>query len=484
MKQDCCPCCGHFDETEWPVYNGCAARVGRGNNLGDPIMSSNADTPKPTRRSFIKTASALGAGLYFAGAAKVKRVVAQVKETLAVNGGAKAVTASAENVTKWPLYGDEEIQAVTELLRAPDYKPVATFEEAWKAHFGCPYAKAHCNGTSALTSMLFAVDYPAGSEILVPNYSTWFPVVPMRFFDLVPVFVDVDPKTMNIDPEDCKRRITGKTKAIMPVHWYGLPCDMVALEALAKEHGLDILEDASHAHGSKVNGTHIGNWGRIAGFSLQGTKPLPSIEGGIAMYKERLDFERATTYGNYDLPNTFPEDSPYRKYQGTALGSKLRMHPASAILARIQLGKLDAMNAAGVAQMRRLNDRITQLPGLVEPYAAPGIDRVYYSLNLMFIDEKAAGMSREAAVNALKAEGVDVAAYQWKLLNTYPMFAESQWWRHMPVLPDPASIPGCDEANRTAINLPYFTSDQPELIEQYGNAFEKVWANRESIGKA
>jgi dTDP-4-amino-4,6-dideoxygalactose transaminase len=121
---------------------------------------------------------------------------------------------------------------------------------------------------------------------------------------------------------------------------------------------------------------------------------------------------------------------------------------------------------------------------LSEPYAAPGIERVYYSLNLMFIDEKAAGMSRDAVVKALKAEGVDVAAYQWKLLNTYPMFAESQWWRHMPVLPDPASIPGCDEANRTAINLPYFTSDQPELIEQYGNAFEKVWANRESIGKA
>jgi hypothetical protein len=121
-------------------------------------MSATNDGSQPTRRSFIKTASALGAGLYLAGVDKVKRVVAQAKETLAVNGGAKAVTASAENVTKWPLYGEEEIQAVAELLRAPDYAPVAAFEDAWKAHFGCPYAKAHCNGTSALTSMLFAVD--------------------------------------------------------------------------------------------------------------------------------------------------------------------------------------------------------------------------------------------------------------------------------------------------------------------------------------
>jgi dTDP-4-amino-4,6-dideoxygalactose transaminase len=110
--------------------------------------------------------------------------------------------------------------------------------------------------------------------------------------------------------------------------------------------------------------------------------------------------------------------------------------------------------------------------------------RVYYSKNIMFIDEKKAGMSRAAAVKALKAEGVDVAEYSWTLLNTYPVFSEEKWWRHMPVLPAPDSVPGCDEVNRTAILAPYFTSDQPELAEQYVKAFEKVWAHREEIGKA
>lgn len=448
-------------------------------------MSTESLASKRTRRSFLKTAGAFGAGLYLAGTAKVKRAAAAQgkKEALALNGGPKAVTKAAGDCQKWPLYGEEEIQAVTELLRSPNYAPVAEFEEAWKAHFGCPYAKAHCNGTSALTSMLFALDLPPGSEVLVPNFSTWFPVVPMRFFDLVPVFVDCDPRTVNIDVADCKRRITSKTRAIMPVHWYGLPCDMEAIMALAKEHNLEVVEDASHAHGAKVNGTWIGNWGRMAGFSLQTTKPLPSIEGGIGVYKEARDFERATTYGNYDLPNTFPEGSPYRKYQGTALGSKLRIHPVSAILARIQLKGLDARNAAGVAQIRRLNERITQLPGLTEQYVAPGVDRVFYAKNIMFIDEKKAGMSRTAAVKALKAEGVDVSEYNWTLLHTYPVFSETQWWRHMPVLPEPDSIPGCEEVNRTAVLMPYFTSDQPELVEQYVKAFEKVWAHRESIGK-
>jgi dTDP-4-amino-4,6-dideoxygalactose transaminase len=449
-------------------------------------MSAKKDLSTSSRRDFMKTAGAIGVGLYAAGvstAPKAAGVPVKV-EALALNGGPKAVAASVGDAMKWPLYGDAEIQAVVELLKSPSYAPVTEFEEAWKAYHGCEFVKAHCNGTSALTSMLFALDLPAGSEVLVPNFSTWFPVVPMRFFDLVPVFVDVKPNTLNIDVEDCKRRLTDKTKAIMPVHWYGLPCEMDDICAFAKEHGLEVVEDASHAHGARVKDQLIGTWGRMAGFSLQMSKPLPAIEGGMGMYKQRVDFERAVTYGNYDLPNTFPEGSEYRKYQGTALGSKLRIHPASAILGKLQLQQLDARNAAGVAQIRRMNDRLTQLPGLTEQFARPDMKRVYYSKNIMFIDEKKAGMSRAAAVKALKAEGVDVAEYSWTLLNTYPVFSEEKWWRHMPVLPAPDSVPGCDEVNRTAILMPYFTSDQPELAEQYVKAFEKVWAHREELGKA
>jgi dTDP-4-amino-4,6-dideoxygalactose transaminase len=436
-----------------------------------------------TRRDFLKTTGGAGAGLYLAAA--TPPVVSQPikQQALALNGGTPAVTLTVKDATRWPLYGAKEIEEVGKLIANPNYLPVAEFEEAWKAYHGCPYAKAHCNGTSALTSMWFALDLPAGSEVLVADYSTCFPVVPMRFFDLVPVFVDVDPRTMNIDVEDCRRRLTPKTRAILAVHWWGVPCEMDAIEELAKEHDLVVVEDASHAHGARVKDTLVGNWGRIAGFSLQCTKPLPAIEGGIANYKIQDDFERATTYGNYDLPKTFPEGSPYRKYQGTALGSKLRMHPASAILAKIQLGGLDARNGAASERMGSFNERLCQLPGLTCQYSRPDIKRVYYSSNLMFIDEKKAGMSRNAAVEALKAEGAEVTEYSWTLLHTYPAFQESEWWRAMPVLPEPSTLPGCDEANRTAISVPYFTTQQPELMEQYVAAFEKVWAHRDSLGK-
>ena len=190
------------------------------------------------------------------------------------------------------------------------------------------YCKAHCNGTSALTSMLFALDLPPGSEILVPDYSTWFPVVPMRFFGLVPVWVDVNPRTLNIDVEDCKRRLTKNTRAIMPVHWFGLPCDMDHICDFAKEHGLEVVEDASHAHGASLKGQLMGTWGRMSGFSLQASKPLPAIEGGIGMYKNRLDYERAVTYGNYDLPGrSSPRTARTASTQGTALGSQAAHAP-------------------------------------------------------------------------------------------------------------------------------------------------------------
>ncbi len=446
-------------------------------------MEANGNPTNATRRDFLKTAGALGAGLVASGAVTPSPAAAAGKvEKLAMNGGPKAITAPAADATKWPLYGDEEIKLVSDLIRSPGYGPIAEFEDAWKAHFGCKYAKAHCNGTNALTSMLFACEYPEGSEIIVCDYSTWFPLVPMRLFGLVPVLVDANPRTMNIDLEAFKKAITPKTRAVLAVHWYGMPCDMEEICAIAKERGIDVLEDASHAHGAKVGDTWIGSFGRMAGFSLQCTKPLPAIEGGIAQYKEQGDFERATVYGNYDLPNSFPEDSPYRKYQGTAFGSKLRMHPVSAILARIQLRDLDKKNAEGVAQIKKLNERITQLPGLTAQYEGPGIHRVFYSRNFLYVDEKKSGMSRDKVVEALKAEGMDVAAYSLKLQHEYVIYKEEKWWRHMPVLP--AATPACDELNAKTISLPYFTSAQPELVEQYAAAFEKVWAHKDAVGKA
>lgn len=432
----------------------------------------------PSRRQFLKAAGALAAGAYLSGQSTARAQASS--QTLALNGGPKAVTAPQTDSVRWPRYGQEEEQAMIELTRNPGYGPIAAFEKEYKEFLGAPFTKAQCNGTSALASMFFALNLPPGSEIMVPSYTFFATIVPMRLFGLVPVFVDINPKTLNFDLEDAKKRLTPNTKAVLPVHWIGLPADMDHITDWANEKGLIVLEDACHAHGAKLKGKCMGNWSRMGVFSFQASKPLPAIEGGMNICQTREDLERATTFGHYDLPMGFPQGSPYRKYDGTGLGVKYRMHPMAAALARCQLKGLRQRTVAGVAQVRRLNDRLTQLPGLVEQTSGrKDVERLYYSWNMLFIDEKTAGMSRANCIKALQAEGVNAGAVSYRLQHKCPLYKEAQWWHHLPKIPE---LPGSEEANATAIGLPYFTTDVPELVDQYIAAFEKVWAHRKEIG--
>jgi perosamine synthetase len=439
----------------------------------------NDPKARGSRRAFLETSGAVAAGLYAGNAARADAR----NETLALHGGPKAVTCPADahrDASRWPRYGTEEEKAVLDVLKNPGYSQNAALERDWKDLIDVPHVRSFCNGTGAIAAMFFALDLPPGSEILVPSYTFFATIVPMRLFGLVPAFVDVNPHTLNFDVEDARRRLTGNTRAVFPVHWFGLPCDMDDINAFAREHGLIVLEDVAHAPGASLRGKTLGNWSRMAIFSYQVTKPVPAIEGGMGIYQRRDDCERATTFGHYDLPNQFPEDSPYRKYYGTGLGTKLRMHPMAAALARSQMRTLPARSEEGVAQVRALNDRLLQLPGLSEQRTRPDARRLYYSANMLFLDEAKAGVSRAAVVKALQAEGVKAGAYSYRLQHKCPLYQEARWWHHTPVIPD---LPGSEEANRTAISLPYFTTPVPELVEQYAAAFEKVWARRKELAK-
>jgi dTDP-4-amino-4,6-dideoxygalactose transaminase len=443
--------------------------------MREPARRKSAGT---TRRTVLRSAGAAAVGA-LAGAAGPARAAV---ETPAALGGKPAVTFDARqhaDASRWPRFGPDEEAAVLEVVRKPGYTAIKALEKEWRDYFGVPHAKAHCHGTTAIASMFFALDLPPGSEVLVPSYTFFATIMPMRLFGLVPVFVDVNPRTLNFDVDDARRRLTGKTKALFPVHWFGLPCEMRDLEAFAREHGLVLLEDAAHAHGAMYQGRYMGGFGRMSIFSYQTSKPLPGLEGGMGVYQRRDDFERAASFGNNDVQNEFPRDSPYRKYAGTSLGLKLRMNPMAAALVRAQLPRLAERNAAGAAQVRRLNDRLVQLPGLFEPPVPAEAKRLYYSTNMLFLDEAKAGISRPALVKALQAEGVHARAYRYPLQHTMAVYHEAKWWHHPPTIPD--HLPGSEQANNTAVALPYFTTDVPELVDQYAEAFEKVWARRKDL---
>jgi perosamine synthetase len=298
---------------------------------------------------------------------------------------------------------------------------------------------------------------------------------------LVPVFVDVDPRTACLDVGDAERRLTPRTRAIVMNHAWGLPCELDRITSFAKKHGLRVIEDAAQAQGAILKDRKIGVWGDIGSFSFQSSKTLPAVEGGVAVYQTREAYERAAAFGNYELPARFPQDSAYRKYAGTGFGPKFRIHPFAAAVARKQLAKLDTANRVTAAQAAALNRRLLELPGLSVQYCRPDMQRVYWSAHLLFFDERRAGFSKAALLKALAAEGVRASGAPYDEQHKYALYSEAKWWHHPPFIPE--SLPGCTEVNKSSIRLPLFREEAEELVEQHARAFEKIWAHRSSLAR-
>lgn len=434
-----------------------------------------------SRRTFLKSSTAAMAGL----AVSAPAFAQGSRETLAVAGGAKAVDCPAARfsaLTKWPRYGEAEKQAVWTLLENNRYyQELPLFEKEWQEYTQSPFVKAHINGSSALTSMYFALDLPPGSEIMVPSYTFVTASLAMRFFGCVPIFIDIDPQTATFDLEDAKRKLTPRTRAIEVMHSWGLPGQMDVISAWAKEKGLIVLEDAAHAHGASMQGKKMGAWGAMGIYSFQTSKVMPSVEGGMGMYQTREYYERAAAFGEYLDPGKFPENSPIRAYAGTGFGQKYRMHPLGTALARQQLKSLDSFNALVAKNVKAMNQHLTQLEGITEPRCGADQTRVYYHRNMLFVDFKKLGFTRAALMKALQAEGVNVTVWDYPEQHKLKIYSETKWWHHPPQIP--ASMPGNAYVNANHIFLPLFYEEAPDLTGQYVKAFQKVWANKDNVAK-
>lgn len=442
-------------------------------------MSRKGNKTDKTRRTFLQTGSMALLGL----SASARANPAKARDSLAVSGGGKTVTfpeAKLDALSRWPRYGPAEKKALHDLLDSNKfYEELPAFEKEWQAYTKSPFVKAHMNGSSALTSMYFALDLPPGSEIMVPSYTFFMTCLAMRFFGCVPIFVEIDPKTACFNLEDAKRKLTKNTRALVPMHSWGLPCEMDHISDFAKEKGLILLEDAAHAHGASMQGRMMGTWGVMGIFSFQASKSLPTVEGGMGMYQTREYYERAAAFGHYEDPVKFAPDSPVRAYEGTGFGQKYRMHPFAAAIARQQLRVLDEYNAIVASNVRKLNDRLVQLPGLGEPRCRPDQKRAYYYGNMLLINRAKAGFNRDALVKALKAEGVRVSFWDYPEQHTLKIYAEAKWWHHPPTIP--SAMPGDEYVNKNHIFLPLLYGEANELIDQYAAAFEKVWAHRSEL---
>lgn len=424
-------------------------------------------------------------------------------EKLALLGGPKAVTLQDELAVanRWPLIEEDEREAVNAAMLEGDvYAPIAEFEKEFAEYHGVKFALAHNNGTSSLQAAYFAVGVQPGDEVICPAYTWHLSVSQILTLHAIPVFCDVDPKGACIDPEDIKRKLSPYTRAISVLHPFGCIAPMDEILAIAREHGIAVVEDCSHAHGALYRGRKVGTIGDVGCFSLQASKLMTALEGGVLITNNQECYERAVVLGHYErIPGL--ELPQYRKYYPdypgapTCLGYKYRIHPWAAALARAQLKKLEERNASRRRNLVYLTKGLKDLCDSLEPpYEAPETQRTWLNYICQYYQDKVDGLSRDRFVEALSAEGLPASSGRAGYLPVYwnPLYEERSVWAEGCPFDCPHSHRkveyrrgDCPEAeaiwNRT-VGLPSFPNPcAPALLDQCIEAVVKVIRNREQL---
>lgn len=359
---------------------------------------------------------------------------------------------------------------------------VKEFERRFADYVGAKYALGVCNGTSSLHTALFAVGIKPGDEVLVPSYTFWATVVPVVSAHGIPVFCDVDPETFCITPEEIEKHITPRTKAIMLVHVWGNPCDMDGIMAVARKHGLKVIEDCSHAHGATYHGKKVGTIGDVGCFSLQESKLLPGGEGGILVTNEEETYQRAVALGQYDRISKLPDDSPYKKYVLTGMGYKFRPHPLAMAIANAGLDELDERNEIRNNGGKLLEKELADLEFLTPQKVLPDCEREYAYHYVRYNPEKFGGVSTYTLLKALNAEGVRCGYCAYGRLHFAPLFMEGGAYGDCGVHDHAEPLPVTENlAVNTIMIAPRFEKKCDELVEQYAAAYHKIAAHMEDL---
>lgn len=275
-----------------------------------------------------------------------------------------------------PLIGKEEENTVLEVLRSGKLaqgEKVAEFEEAFAKYCGTKYAVATDNGTSALIVALTAAGIGLEDEVITTPFTFIASANSIIFTGAKPVFVDIDPDTFNIDPEKIEKAITKKTKAIMPVHLYGLMANMPAINEIARRYKLIVIEDAAQAHGADIKGIRAGSWGKAGCFSFYPTKNMTTGEGGMVTTSDKNLTERAKLFRNQGMQ---------KRYYHDIVGYNFKMTELAAAIGIEQLKKLENFNKKRIQNADYLTQKLKKNKNITTWEVAKGYNHVYHQYTI------------------------------------------------------------------------------------------------------
>jgi perosamine synthetase len=328
-----------------------------------------------------------------------------------------------------PLLGDEEKKAVLETIESGQLaqgKRVKAFEEGFAAVCGVKHAIATSSGTTALHTTVLAHGIGPGDEVITTPFTFIASANAAIFAGARPVFVDIDERTYNMDPGRIEAAISPRTKAILPVHLFGNPCDMEAIMDIAAKHGLVVIEDACQAHGATVGGRKVGSFGTGC-FSFYPTKNITTAEGGIITTNDDEVADRARLIRSH---------GQRERYYHEMIGYNFRMTEIQAAIGLVQLGKLEQFNAARRAHAEYLTAR---LKGVIAPTATPGCRHVYHQYTIRVPDD------RDALAEHLRERGIGTMIYYPVPVHKQVAYQRLGYQDHLPV---------AERASREVLSLP------------------------------
>jgi perosamine synthetase len=337
--------------------------------------------------------------------------------------------AALPELDRWRQVGEEEVQmaaAMTARNELSGGTPVVRqFEQAWREWIGARYAISVMNGTSALYSAYFGAGVGPGDEVICP-VNTWIcTIAPALLLGARPVFCDIDPDTLLLDPTDLEARITPRTAAICAVHLWGNVCDLDALRAIANRHGVPLIEDCSHAHGARYQGRKCGAIGDAGCWSLQGSKAISAGEGGVLTTDSVEIFERACLVGQVNRVEGIDLVTPkYQEHQPLGLGMKFRAHPLAMGIALVQLRKAEELNRRRAAYIEEVEAGLESIPGLRPVRVPDGVERGgFYGFPVIHEPGAMNGVGTADLVQALNQAGLGVTKTPYPNLHELPLFA-------------------------------------------------------------
>ncbi|MHA2024603.1 MAG: DegT/DnrJ/EryC1/StrS family aminotransferase [Candidatus Thorarchaeota archaeon] len=370
-----------------------------------------------------------------------------------------------------PLIGDEEKDAVRKVLESgmlAEGKVSREFEKLFSDYIGTKFATVTSNGTTALSTALEAMDIQPGDEVITSPFTFIASANSIAMVGAIPVFVDIDSDTYNIDPELIPDAITEKTKAIMPVHIFGLPADMKHINEIAESHDLLVLEDACQGHGGEIDGKKAGAFGDAATFSFYATKNLMTGEGGMVTTNNEELYDKMLMIKNHGR-------GKQGGYSHFRIGYNNRMMDLVSAIGVVQTKKLPELVKERQKNGQEFNDFFAEFDSIKPQVEELGFKSGYHLYAPRLYSEK---LDRDGIVKALRDEGVGSRAVYALPCHKQDTYLSIQDWRWAKFVDYPdysaVTLPVSEEVGSRHFDIPVHPSLTDEEKEHIKNAFHKI----------